>query len=334
MTIESSAKPVPRRIAVLGAGLAGATAAHALQQAGVAVEVYDKARGPGGRAATRRTEHGAFDHGAQYFVARDPRFQDQVKTWAAAGMVRRWIPRLYVADADGLRPCASDDPRWVALPGMSALVKPALQGIAAHYGRRVCAAQYGADGWQLSFEDGAAAGPFAALVSTLPAPQALELFAAESQAETLRSVAFRPCWALMVAFAEPLPTPCDAAFVNAGPLSWIARNNSKPGREDGECWVVHAGVDYSTWMLEFPAETVVAELLPQLFAALQIEPVKALVCSAHRWRYALAEPALEQGALWNPARALAIGGDWCHGSRIEGAYLSGLALAASVLQSG
>lgn len=334
MAIESSANHRQRRVAVLGAGLAGATAAQALQHAGVAVEVYDKARGPGGRAATRRTEHGAFDHGAQYFVARDPRFQDQVKTWAAAGMVRRWIPRLYVADADGLRPCASDDPRWVALPGMSALVKPALEGVAAHYGRRVCATEYAADGWQLSFEDGGVAGPFAALVSTLPAPQALELFAAEDQAKNLRSVAFRPCWALMAAFAESLTTSCDAAFVNAGPLSWIARNSSKPGREGGECWVVHAGVDCSARMLESSAEAVAMELLPQLFAALRIEPVEPLACSAHRWRYALAEPALDQGALWNPARALAIGGDWCHGSRIEGAYLSGLALAASVLRGG
>ena len=41
---------------------------------GWAVTVFDKGRGPGGRLATRRADDLRFDHGAQYFTARDPRF--------------------------------------------------------------------------------------------------------------------------------------------------------------------------------------------------------------------------------------------------------------------
>ncbi len=60
-------------VAVIGAGIAGATAARALELAGHAVHVSDKSRGPGGRLATRRVEwvdrHGRtattqLDHGA------------------------------------------------------------------------------------------------------------------------------------------------------------------------------------------------------------------------------------------------------------------------------
>lgn len=51
------------RIAVIGAGLAGLTAAREL--AGHEVVVFEKSRGPGGRTATRRGPDGMrFDHGA------------------------------------------------------------------------------------------------------------------------------------------------------------------------------------------------------------------------------------------------------------------------------
>lgn len=43
-------------VAIIGAGMAGLSCARALVQAGVAVELFDKGRGPGGRMSTRRVE--------------------------------------------------------------------------------------------------------------------------------------------------------------------------------------------------------------------------------------------------------------------------------------
>jgi predicted NAD/FAD-dependent oxidoreductase len=40
----------------------------------------------------------------------------------------------------------------------------------------------------------------------------------------------RGCWTLMVRYDQPLDLPFDAAFVNRGPLRWVAREPSKPGR--------------------------------------------------------------------------------------------------------
>ncbi|MDP3634933.1 FAD-dependent oxidoreductase [Phenylobacterium sp.] len=81
-----------RRVAVIGAGLAGLACATALRRAGHAVTVLDKGRGPGGRMSARRVEtplgQVTFDHGAQYFTARDPGFQAQVRAWAWPGSAR------------------------------------------------------------------------------------------------------------------------------------------------------------------------------------------------------------------------------------------------------
>ena len=72
-----------------------------------------------------------------------------------------------------------------------------------------------------------------------------------------------------------------------GPLAWIARNSSKPGRDGSEAWVLHAGPAWSRERLEDPAGLVI-ESLTKEFRRLATgadwrEPVHA---DAHRWRTA------------------------------------------------
>ncbi|NIR36133.1 MAG: FAD-dependent oxidoreductase, partial [Actinobacteria bacterium] len=52
------------RTLVIGAGMAGLTAARLLTDRGADVLVVDKGRAVGGRMATRRVGDAAFDHGA------------------------------------------------------------------------------------------------------------------------------------------------------------------------------------------------------------------------------------------------------------------------------
>jgi len=56
-----------------------------------------------------------------------------------------------------------------------------------------------------------------------------------------------------------------------------------------------------------------------------------VVAQAHRWRYAQAAEALDLGCLWDGELGLGVCGDWCQGSRVEGAFLSGMAAAGRVL---
>ena len=55
--------------------------------------------------------------------------------------------------------------------------------------------------------------------------------------------------------------------------------------------------------------------------------------TAHRWRYADTEPPLDAGCTWEPDLGLGLCGDWLNGGKVEGAWLSGRALARQVLQS-
>ncbi len=150
--------------------------------------------------------------------ARDPRFLEQVDIWARSGVVAQWHPRMRVIDANGRRPMAEQQPRWVGTPGMSSLASSLLIDIELRCSERVlrvernCAGLVAANAHTL-------AGPYAALLCTLPAPQAAELLSGEAMAKIAATVPFAPCWAVLVEFDAPLEVDFDAAFVNCGPLS-------------------------------------------------------------------------------------------------------------------
>jgi renalase len=66
-------------IAIIGAGIAGLSAANFLQKAAHVIHLFDKSRGSGGRMSSKRSDVGVLDLGAQYFTARDRRFVDEVQ---------------------------------------------------------------------------------------------------------------------------------------------------------------------------------------------------------------------------------------------------------------
>ncbi len=73
-------------VLIIGAGLAGLSAANDLHQAGLKVLVVDKGRGLGGRLAGRRIGDPTFDHGAQFMTARDSRLTASVAQRIKAGL--------------------------------------------------------------------------------------------------------------------------------------------------------------------------------------------------------------------------------------------------------
>lgn len=72
-------KPKSKRVAVIGAGIAGLAAAHELKKAGFAVVVYEKAGVPGGRMATHYKDGFQFNSGATFLSEN----YHQLKNYAA-----------------------------------------------------------------------------------------------------------------------------------------------------------------------------------------------------------------------------------------------------------
>ena len=326
-------------VLVIGAGIAGLACAGALQAAGREVVVLDKGRAAGGRMSTRRAGAQQFDHGAQYFTARDPEFVAALRQWQQSGVVAQWHPRLAViGERTGVGTVAAAQ-RYVGVPAMSALLRQLSHGLDLRAGHQVSALRRESGSWHVCCDQqGWLPQRFDSVVLALPPAQAAVLLDGHSD-ELLRcaqGVAMQPCWALMLHFGQSLTLPFDAAFVNAGALSWLARNSSKPGRDAGqECWVLHASVPWSEDHLELSASEA-ADRLWQAFCSLVQENGWAdlphpLQRRAHRWRYARAGRGAGQSHALDEALRLGLCGDWLPGERVEAAWCSGRSLARALL---
>ena len=319
-------------VAIVGAGLAGLTAARLLASRGYPVSLLDKGRGPGGRATTRREGEFVFDHGCQYLTARDPRFLSYLEVWAEQAQSSVWPARLANCERGAILPFQDDSPRWVGVPGMSAIAKTMAAGLDLRLETRIASLQRSEEGWAMASDAQPLDDAFELVIVAVPPDQAIPLLAASPRLQSAAAtVRMQPCWAVMAAFEYDLDLPFDAAFFHGGPVVWAANNGSKPGRPDAECWILHASPAWSREHLEDAPEKIIAPVLEDFFRATGLKPLKPLFAKTHRWRYASPENPLGEGCLWDNHTGLGVCGDWCHSARAEGAFLSGLQLAEKIL---
>jgi hypothetical protein len=325
------------RVAVVGAGMAGATAARVLLDQGHAVQVFEKSRGAGGRMATRRDEGGAWDFGAPAFDAVDPRFRRQLADWLRRGIVARHDGARGTL-ADGRFAPSSDAPAaFVGAPGMNALARDLIDGIALESGVRIAALRRDGSGWVLLDEDGAARGEADTVLVAVPPAQAAPLVADSAALHALASAAeMAPCWAVRLRCALPPALPFAAARIEDPVLAWCGGDAGHPGRAGrGTHWVVQATAAWSDAHLEESPETVAPVLIDAWRRALG-PPGEGLVvehADAHRWRYARPSAAAGPGFAFDGLLGLALAGDWLRGPRVEDAWLSGVAAAGALLRA-
>ncbi|XP_040987544.1 renalase isoform X1 [Juglans microcarpa x Juglans regia] len=370
---------VANKVAVVGSGsehfeptlsFSGAVCASILARNGVSVTIFESARGPGGRMSQRRevTEEGrelVFDHGAPYFSVSNAEVWDLVREWESRGLVAEWDENFGAFDCishkflgiqqEGLTK------KYVGVPGMNAICRALCQetGVESKFGVGVGRLEWLEDEnlWSLMGLDGQNLGQFQGVVASdknIVSPRftnvtgrapPLDMNLVPGMAVKLQDIPVIPCFALMIAFAEPLSAIPTKGFrvVNSEVLSWAACDSSKPGRSaTSERWVLHSTVEYANGIiaqtgLVKPSEATLKKVAEELFHELQstgLDISQPFFKRAHRWGSAFPGTSIarEEKCLWEKNKRLAICGDFCVSPNIEGAIVSGIA-AASKLSS-
>lgn len=331
----------PLKIAVIGAGISGLAVARTLTDHGHSITVFEKSRGVGGRMSTRRCDDGlTFDHGAQYFTARDERFKRCVDSWIDEGVVSAWpnsendsSHQVAVIRDGKIQSYSESVARYVGNPTMNAVCKKLAEGIEIQKATRVGTVTSSDDSIKLLDEEGKDLGSFDQVVVTAPAEQSADLLKTFNDLHRqIEDIEMNPCWAVMAAFEERITSDWAGAFIHGSFLSWASRNSTKPGRNsETECIVIHAGPKWTQANWEKPPGDVASEVLEEFWNATQLTRQQPTLLQAHRWRYAIPINKEPSGCLIDSSQRVVVCGDWLAGGRVEGAYLNGIAAAGRLL---
>ncbi len=313
-------------VLVIGAGMAGLTAAAELQRAGLRVLVVDKGRGVGGRLATRRIDGATFDHGAQFITTRDPRFAGVLEQGRQNGAMEEWC--------HGFAGAADGQARWRGKPAMSAVAKHLALGLDLLLETPVAALRQAGNRWRAETTTGRTftAG---AMILTPPVPQSIALLdeggivlAPEMRAR-LAAIEYERCLAVMAVLDGPSRIPPPGGLAPAdGPIAWLADNQLK-GISAEPAVTIHATHAFSLEHWDQDRQESGRALLD---AAAPWLGAEIRTFQVHGWRYSKPMRVDEElCVLVSQSPPLMLAGDAFAGPRVEGAALSGWAAAEAIL---
>ncbi|NBQ85392.1 MAG: NADP transhydrogenase subunit alpha [Methylophilaceae bacterium] len=328
-------KPVKKnqsRIAIIGAGIAGLNLARLLSDVADVV-VFEKSDKLGGRIATHHANDFSFDHGAQFFTAKNPAFKCFVNTLESLGVVAQWNARFVELEPKGInsqRTWGDEFPHYVGTPAMNSIGQHMANNVDVRFNQLITAIKRIDTSWFVETTE-SEFGPFDWVVLTAPAEQARAILP-ETVCPTinLQDVSMQPCFALMLGYKTPHLFDWDAAFVSNSILSWVSVNSSKPKRGDHFTIVAMSTNEWAKTNFDQSESSVIEAMLNALADIGDKTLADADYIKLKRWKYANAfrqEPVLE---MIDESSQLACCGDWCISGRIESAFMSSLTLAKKI----
>ncbi len=329
------------RVVVIGAGMSGLAAArtlHDTSEGEVDVTVVERARGVGGRMATRRIGDATFDHGAQFFTVRTPAFQARVDGWAARGLVQVWNHGF--GSPDGY-------PRYAAPEGMASLAKDLARGLRVECSTMAFTLRRASTGedssWNVVIDDGTIR-PADRVIITTPLPQSFGLLAdsgLELDPDVFR-VDYDRTICLLAVLDRPVSlAPSGGVQPTGGAFSFIGDNASK-GVSAVPAITFHANADWSEAHWDDDVESLGAALVAE--ARPWLADAEVIDHQVKKWRFATPRSISPDPCHVLPHRAgapagapagstdasIVLAGDAFAGPRVEGAHNSGVAAAHAI----
>jgi renalase len=308
-------------VVIIGAGLAGLSAATELVGSGHQVTVIDKGRGVGGRLATRRIGAAVFDHGAQFFTVRSDAFATAVDGWCRDGVVFEWC-RGFGEAPDGY-------PRYAVHGGMTSLAKHLARGIHVELSALVFAINRRPDGWEVVIDDGRRLIADA-VVCTAPIPQSYSLLVGADieLPRELLTCDYDRTLAILVVLDRPSAVPWPGVLQRAHETFSMVVDNQHKGISPIPALTLHANAEWSLahWDGDYD------ETHHALLRAAEpfIGNANVVTSQFKRWRFATPLTPWPEASLTVAEGPIVLAGDAFAGPRIEGAWLSGRAAAHAI----
>jgi renalase len=344
------------RLAIVGAGMAGAACAHTLRHSGFEgkIKLFEKARGAGGRMSTRRmvdeNATAIFDFGAQFFTVRSANFSKFVESQIEKQLVKPWS-NGFPNELGSLPP--EKHVRYFAPRGMNSLPKELLaqsNHLETQFGSRAIKVIPSKENKVSVHLENGDEEVFDALVLTCPAQQTLELLKTyptnENAMQTLHDIRYSSCFAIMLHLSENFAWSGTSgkhltlnggmhftsseyfSFASAPKIKGISQYNSL---------MVHTSGEFSEGKSAEDKENVFREIETEIEKLFGVKNSDCKARDIHFWRYSqpVNECSKEGLSLYaDSSKKLIVAGDAQAGGRVEGAFESGRHAALQLLSLG
>jgi predicted NAD/FAD-dependent oxidoreductase len=301
---------------IIGAGMAGLSAAKVLVEKGHEVTVLDKSRGVGGRMSTRSMENAKADHGAQYFSVKSAEFQVFISELQSENIAKEW----HLAQRENVR--------YIGRKGMNTIPKKMASTLNIQLNEKVVSIAEN----EIKTELGNSYS-FDNLIITIPIPQVIDLFNAseipfsEKDKSVIDSIEYDPCIAVMAVLKQATEIPSGGIILANQPVAWIADNFQK-GITEVPTVTIHASAEFSKKHLEDDLKEVSKEMLSSVNQ--WIDAGNIVSTQVHRWRYSLACKRYSESFYQFENQPIFLAGDGFGIGNVEGAFLSGYNLAFAI----
>ncbi len=302
------------KLAIIGAGVSGLAAAWALKDADWEVFVFEKSRGPSGRAATRTMNGIRVDHGANYFKIDSPLLEELVlRELPNEGLIQ--IPgNVYLFNEESTISKGdmriNEEIKWNYRNGISELGKRIAKASHAKIikqTRIIACEEISESSWKIISEEGKSLGVFDAILFTPPAPQVLELISKSQNLSSslsdlkglLGESEFFRQFSIIMGFDQQIARPSDCcAMLNEDrkhAISWLGFEETKSGRVGMDVSVIVAQMSPGWSMSYYDSceDVIYSEALADLSKLIDVPPSGPLWKNKQRWKYAHPKFALD-----------------------------------------
>ena len=319
------------RIAIIGAGLAGATLANRLTGSGVTVDLFEKSRGTGGRLASTRVGQLSADLGAPYLDGCSSEFERFLNAYVETGVVKTWS-----TTRSDFSLTQHESVEYKIGAGRNSLfTRELLKGTTLHTETRIGVVWSDKQGVLIRDDQGELIDYFDAVVVAAPAPQAVPLLETSPRfAHRAEQAATSANWIALFQL-ETRPSRLDGVSVIEGEHPEFYRivvESDKPNREGllvrvemRESWS-ESHIDDDRALLLKKIEGLLSDWLGE-----SIEPSASKI---HRWLYSRTlQSAQLTEPLWDAELSIGACGDWINEPGLEGAWKSANELADVIIDS-
>ena len=307
---------------ILGSGVAGCTIANLLSKK-YSVEVFDKARGPGGRVSNRRFKKNLnFDHGAQYFSPKNEKFKSFLNNLKKKNIIKYW-PGKHI-DLNFVK--TKQKNKFIGVKGNNDINKYLLKKIKTNFLSKIKHINYDKNVWEIYLESGKKIN-FRNLIITIPYPQLKKLAKKFLNKNLLKlNVQMSPNITFMVVYKNQPSLPFSSIKFNDKIISWVASENSKKRfKSNLSLWTIQTTEKYSRKYInnyKIKNKFITKDILNRLAILLNFNKKDIIFSNIHGWKYSYNLKPTKLKSFFSNELNLGICGDWFMGNKIEHAWLS------------